>query len=106
MYELTTTALEVNELCCHGEVLMASVCNKLEKQYIYRELFVKRDQKLINMLKHTVKDWDYLRRKVKKEIYKNTKLLFINYAQEEKMIVNHLGVKRLIFNYNKIGESF
>ena len=77
------------------------------KKYIFTvKLFVTREQKVNNTMKHTVKGWEESRRKVKKVIDKNMKLLFIQHAQEETMTVNHSGVKTLIVNYNKISTSF
>ena len=51
-------------------------------------------------------DWEDLRRKVKKTIDDNLKLIFIRHTQEKKMIVTHSSVQRVIVNYSEIESLY
>ena len=60
---------------------------------IHREIFVTINQKVNITMKNTVKGWYELKRKVKKEINNNLKIIFIKYAYE-RLFVNYVDAKR------------
>ena len=91
--DLAFTTLQVNELCCRGEVATTSVSNEIKKRMIHREIFVTINQKVNITMKNTVKGWYELKRKIKKGINNNLKIIFIEYAYE-RLFVNYVGAKR------------